>query len=90
MTGCFQGSRRRGCPDAGVPGILFHARTAKFIGYKAPIALRIANDIMERQIGLPMEEAIEVELGRLKDIFSTDDALLGLSNIGRRVEFKGA
>ena len=78
-----------GKPPQGVPEELA-ARTAKFIGYKAPIALRIANDIMERQIGLSMEEAIEVELGRLKDIFSTDDALLGLSNIGRRVEFKGA
>jgi len=78
-----------GKPPQGVPEELA-ARTAKFIGYKAPIALRIANDIMERQIGLSMEEAIEVELGRLKDIFSTDDALLGLSNSGRRVEFKGA
>ena len=37
-----------------------------------------------------MEEAVEMELGRLHDIFSTADALEGLSNIGRRVEFKGA
>ncbi|UCD79636.1 MAG: enoyl-CoA hydratase/isomerase family protein [Desulfobacterales bacterium] len=78
-----------GNPPEGVPEELA-ARVAKFIGYKAPIALRIANEIIDRQVGLPMEDAIEVELGRLKDIFSTDDALLGLSNIGRRVEFKGA
>ncbi|MEJ2165828.1 MAG: 3-hydroxyacyl-CoA dehydrogenase NAD-binding domain-containing protein [Desulfobacterales bacterium] len=78
-----------GKPPAGVPEELA-AKVAKFIGYKAPIALKIADEIIDRQIGLSMEDAIEVELGRLKDIFSTDDALLGLSNIGRRVEFKGA
>jgi hypothetical protein len=37
-----------------------------------------------------MEEAVAIELGLLHDIFSTADALEGLSNIGRRVEFKGA
>jgi enoyl-CoA hydratase/3-hydroxyacyl-CoA dehydrogenase len=78
-----------GDPPQGVPEELA-AKVAKFIGYKAPLAVKIANEIIEHQIGLPMEDAIEVELGRLKDIFSTDDALLGLSNIGRRVEFKGA
>ena len=77
-----------GKPPQGVPEDLA-ARVAKFIGYKAPIALRIANEIIDRQTGLSMDEAIEIELGRLKDIFSTSDALLGLSNIGRRVEFKG-
>jgi enoyl-CoA hydratase/3-hydroxyacyl-CoA dehydrogenase len=73
----------------GVPEDLA-ARVAKFIGYKAPIALKIANEIIDRQVDMSMEEAIELELARLTDIFSTDDALLGLSNIGRRVEFKGA
>jgi enoyl-CoA hydratase/3-hydroxyacyl-CoA dehydrogenase len=72
----------------GVPEDLA-ARVAKFIGYKAPIALKIANEIIDQQAEMSMEEAIELELDRLKDIFSTDDALLGLSNIGRRVEFKG-
>ena len=77
-----------GNPPPGVPQELA-ARAAKFIGYKAPIALKIANEIIDRQVGLSMADAIEVELGRLHDIFSTSDALLGLSNIGRRVEFKG-
>jgi hypothetical protein len=31
-----------------------------------------------------------LELDRLKDIFSTADALEGLSHIGQRVKFKGA
>ena len=77
-----------GNPPQGVPEPLA-ARVAKFIGYKAPIALKIANEIIDRQADMSMEDAIEFELDRLKDIFATDDALLGLSNIGRRVEFKG-
>ncbi len=78
-----------GNPPQGVPDEIA-TRAAKFVGYKAPIALRIANEIIDRQVGLSMEDAIEVELGRLQDIFSSQDALLGLSNIGKRVEFKGA
>jgi enoyl-CoA hydratase/3-hydroxyacyl-CoA dehydrogenase len=66
------------------------ARVAKFIGYKAPVALKIANEIIDQQVDMSIADAIELELARLKDIFSTDDALLGLSNIGRRVEYKGA
>ncbi|MCU0593297.1 MAG: enoyl-CoA hydratase/isomerase family protein, partial [Desulfobacterales bacterium] len=65
-------------------------KVVKTLGYKAPLALRIADEIVDRQAGLPMREAIEVELGRLKDIFATADALEGLSSVGkRRPEFKG-
>jgi enoyl-CoA hydratase/3-hydroxyacyl-CoA dehydrogenase len=62
----------------------------KTLGYKAPVALRIADAIVDRQAGRPMREAMEIELGRLQDIFSTADALEGLSTVGRRrPEFKG-
>jgi enoyl-CoA hydratase/3-hydroxyacyl-CoA dehydrogenase len=65
-------------------------KVVKALGYKAPAALRIADEIVDRQAGRPMREAIEVELGRLKDIFTTADALEGLSSVGRRrPEFKG-
>jgi enoyl-CoA hydratase/3-hydroxyacyl-CoA dehydrogenase len=65
-------------------------KVLKALGYKAPLALRIADEIVDRQVGLPTREAIEVELGRLKDIFATADALEGLSSVGkRRPEFKG-
>jgi len=65
-------------------------KVAKTLGYKAPVALRIADEIVDRQVGLPMGEAIEIELARLKDIFATADALEGLSSVGkRRPEFKG-
>lgn len=66
------------------------AKTLKTIGFKAPIALRISNEIIDSQIGKPIPEAIEIELGRLQEIFSTGDALEGLSSLGRkRPEYKG-
>jgi enoyl-CoA hydratase/3-hydroxyacyl-CoA dehydrogenase len=66
-------------------------KTAKMIGYKAPIALKIANTIIDQQIGQSMTEAVEIELGKLQEIFSTADALEGLTSVGRkRPEFKGA
>jgi enoyl-CoA hydratase/3-hydroxyacyl-CoA dehydrogenase len=78
-----------GDPPQGVPEEVA-ARASKIIGFKAPVALKLSNDIIDHQDGKSMEEAVEIELGRLHDIFSTADALEGLSNIGRRVEFKGA
>jgi enoyl-CoA hydratase/3-hydroxyacyl-CoA dehydrogenase len=65
-------------------------KVVKILGYKAPLALRIADEIIDQQAALPMRAAVEIELGRLKDIFSTADALEGLSSVGRRrPEFKG-
>lgn len=65
-------------------------KTAKIIGYKAPLALKIADEIIEEQIDKSIPDAIEIELGRLEEIFSTADALEGLSSLGRkRPEFKG-
>ncbi|MBW2515352.1 MAG: enoyl-CoA hydratase/isomerase family protein, partial [Deltaproteobacteria bacterium] len=67
------------------------AKTAKFIGYKAPLALKIANEIIDAQVEKPIAEAVEIELGRLNEIFSTADALEGLSSFGRKKpEYKGA
>jgi enoyl-CoA hydratase/3-hydroxyacyl-CoA dehydrogenase len=67
------------------------ARTAKVIGFKAPLALKMANEVTDQQMGKSIEEAIDIELGRLNEIFSTADALEGLSSLGRkRPEFKGA
>lgn len=67
------------------------AKTAKVIGYKAPLALKIANEIIDQQVGKSIPEAVEIELGRLNDIFSTADALEGLSTVGRKKPvYKGA
>ena len=67
------------------------AKVIKTLGFKAPIALRVSNEIIDQQIGKSMKDAVEIELGRLAEIFSTADALEGLSTAGRkRPEFKGA
>ncbi len=79
-----------GRPPEGVEQALA-AKTAKIVGYKAPLALKIANDIIDRQIDKPMAEAVEIELKRLQEIFSTADALEGLTSMGRkRAEYRGA
>jgi len=60
------------------------AKTAKIIGYKAPLALKLADEIIDQQVGKSISEAVEIELERAKDIFSTADALEGLSSLGRK------
>ena len=73
----------------GVPEELA-AKTMKVVGFKAPLAIKIANEIIDAQQGKPISEAIEIELNRLEEIFSTADALEGLSSLGRkRPEYKG-
>jgi enoyl-CoA hydratase/3-hydroxyacyl-CoA dehydrogenase len=59
-------------------------KTVKQIGYKAPLALKVANEIIDAQAGKPISEAVEIELGRLSEMFSTQDALEGLSSLGRK------
>ncbi len=67
------------------------AKTAKIVGFKAPLALKIANEIIDAQAAQSIAEGVETELGRLEEIFGSDDALEGLSSAGRkRPEFKGS
>ena len=62
----------------------------KRLGYKAPIALRIASDLIDGGEGRPIEQGIAMELSHLDEIFSTADAYEGLSSLGkRRPVFKG-
>jgi hypothetical protein len=51
--------------------------------FKAPVAMRFADELIEAAKGP------NSELEKLVDIFSTKDALLGLSSIGQKVEYKG-
>ncbi len=65
-------------------------KTARAISRKAPLALKIANELIEAQFEVPIDEAIELELGRLHEIFYTEDALAGLSAPpGRPPQYKG-
>ena len=78
------GKQPQGIPDD------LAAKTAKIVSYKAPLALKLADEIIDQQIGKSVSEAVEIELDRAKDIFSTDDALEGLSSLGRKKpEYKG-
>ncbi|VEN74381.1 3-hydroxyacyl-CoA dehydrogenase [Candidatus Desulfarcum epimagneticum] len=66
------------------------AKLLKVFGFKAPVAMRLSSEIIDSQIGKSIEEGMEIELGRLEEIFSTEDALEGLSSAGRkRPVFKG-
>jgi len=58
-------------------------KLCKTIKRKAPIALEIAEKLIDEGKGC------ESELTELKRIFSTHDALLGLTSIGKKVEFTG-
>ena len=64
--------------------VSFSDTIIKTMSRKAPIALKMANDIIDLQIGKSKKDAIEIELARLEEIFSTQDALEGLSSAGKR------
>ena len=44
----------------------------------------MANEIIDQQVGQPVPAAMEIELGRLNEIFSSADALEGLTSLGRK------
>lgn len=66
------------------------ARAAKKVSGKAPVAVRIADELIALSENESLEHGLEAELGRLTEIFSTRDAYHGLSSVGRsRPEFEG-
>lgn len=66
------------------------AKILKTLGNKAPLALKLVNQIIDRQAKTSRDEGIEIELDHLKVIFATADALEGLSSLGRKKpEYKG-
>jgi enoyl-CoA hydratase/3-hydroxyacyl-CoA dehydrogenase len=79
-----------GLPPAGATEELA-AKTAKIIGNKAPIALKLVSEIIDQQVDKSVSEAVDIEMEYLNQIFSTADALEGLSTMGRKKpEFRGA
>jgi len=64
---------------------------SKKVSYKAPIALRLANKIIEDGFGVSLEYGIQMELAFLPEIFSTKDAYEGLTSIlqKKRPVYKG-
>ncbi len=64
-----------------VPESLAEA-TLKAVSRKAPLALKTVDELIDAQEKVSIREAIDLELGQLKYIFSTEDALAGLSSVG--------
>ncbi len=60
---------------------------AKVISYevltKAPIALRLSNELIDEGLELDLEKGLALELAHLPEIFSTRDALIGLKSVGK-------
>jgi enoyl-CoA hydratase / 3-hydroxyacyl-CoA dehydrogenase len=68
----------------------FAAGIAKKIDAKAPLALKIASQSIDKGYELPLKEGLKLELAHLNEIFSSEDALMGLTNIGKKnIHFKG-
>ncbi len=66
-------------------------KISKTISYKAPIAIKLANKIIDEGSRLNLNDGLELELSHLSEIFSTQDALEGLKSVvmRRRPIFKG-
>ena len=58
-------------------------KIVKAINFKAPIALRLADKLISE------EKGCESELQHLREVFSTSDALLGLTSLGKKVNYQG-
>jgi len=59
-------------------------KAMKRVGFKAPIALRLAGKLIESGASLPLADGLAMELAHLEEIFSTKDALEGLSTLGKK------
>ena len=69
------------------PGL---ARAMKQVGFKAPIALEIAERLIDEGSESSLDAGLKMELDQLMTIFRSSDAYEGLSSLGRRRPvFKG-
>jgi enoyl-CoA hydratase/3-hydroxyacyl-CoA dehydrogenase len=75
-------SLREGKADTGGHEAL--AKAMKRVGFKAPIALRLAGKLIESGSKVSLDEGLAMELAHLEEIFSTKDAYEGLSTLGKK------
>jgi enoyl-CoA hydratase/3-hydroxyacyl-CoA dehydrogenase len=59
------------------------AKTARNLSGKAPLALKMVNEIIDQGFAMPLEKGLKQELKHLKEIFNTQDALTGLTSVGK-------
>jgi len=71
-----------GKPMTGLPENLAE-KMPSILNSKSLIALKMADEIMNKQTKMSIPEAIECELSVLDRLFSTHDAFEGLSTVGR-------
>ena len=66
------------------------AKAMRRVAGKAPIALRIAEQLIDEGAKATLDEGLQLELGRLREIFGTEDAYEGLTSLGKKKpSFKG-
>jgi enoyl-CoA hydratase/3-hydroxyacyl-CoA dehydrogenase len=81
-------SLREGKVDPGEDKRL--GKALKKVSQKAPIALRLAGELIDFGADRPLQEGLDKELEHLTEIFGTRDAYEGLSTLGRkRPQFEG-
>jgi enoyl-CoA hydratase/3-hydroxyacyl-CoA dehydrogenase len=59
-------------------------KLAKTIGFKAPVAIKLANQIMDEGAEMELADGLKKELESLPKIFSSKDALEGLKSVIER------
>jgi enoyl-CoA hydratase/carnithine racemase len=65
-------------------------KSAKKVGFKAPLACQVGDDLVKLAATTTIDEGLAAELSNLARIFSTKDAFEGLSSLGvRRPTFRG-
>ena len=67
------------CPDGFDAEDKNIARQMKSLSRTAPIALKMASDLIDATASTPLADGLQMELDQLTDIFSTKDSLEGLS-----------
>jgi enoyl-CoA hydratase/3-hydroxyacyl-CoA dehydrogenase len=79
-----------GRADAGGDPVL--ERAAARVRRKAPLALALAERLIDEGEALPWPEALSLEIRHIREIFATADAREGLASIGKRSAptFRGA
>jgi len=60
------------------------AQAVKQVGFKAPLALALAERLIDEASRVSLDEGLRMELEHLVEIFRTADALEGLSSLGRK------
>lgn len=89
----FEDDRIKGILDGKLAASadVLEQKLGKRIANKAPIALKLANEIMDKGMGMSLEEGLRLELAHLTEIFSTHDAYEGLNALlqKRRPNYSG-